>query len=174
MFSNFLSVEHGLISIEGELLPSTVESMTVKGALVFADEEIDNKSGKQKTPKGFEDADLLINMLLLSDETSTCYDKLEEINDIFTQTDENAGPLVYTVVSAHVASRGISEVYFAGLESRENNDDDTVTVVLKMIEFEPVMTAKEKNQPVAVAGESSGAPVISPIAAPPLFPGFVS
>jgi hypothetical protein len=107
--------------------------------------EQDGLSGKVKVPMGWEDADISAIVELLTDEFSTCYDKLHELNRIFKGTNNGGNPNIYDIVNAHAISRGIERVVFSGLSSSETDQDDVIAATLNFIEHIPPVTKVEER-----------------------------
>ena len=71
-----LVFEDGLIRLGDTELPGVLTELRVDGKVRFDTQKKDGSSGKKKTPKGFEDSDIMVSMLLLTDSESQCYEKL--------------------------------------------------------------------------------------------------
>lgn len=151
MSDGILKFEDGQITLGGRIAPGILQSLLVAGRVRFDEAEQDGLSGKTKVPMGWEDADITLVVELVSEEASTCYDKLSEINAIFKGTDNGGNPNVYDVVNAHTLARGIERVVFAGLTSQETDDDDVILANLAFIEHIPPVTAIEER---AAAGDT--------------------
>lgn len=147
-----LTFEDGIVSLDGVELKGLLQRSNVKNDVRFDEAKVDGASGKKKTPAGFEDSDISITLLLLTDEESDCYQKLEEINNIYKGIDKNTNPKVYTVTNRHLLARGVREVVFANLSSSENNTSDEITATLQFTEHNPPVVKMEQakaKQPTA-------------------------
>ena len=139
-----LTFEDGEIRIGGTLAPGIFASLSINGQVRFDEQKIDGQSGKAKTPSGFEDAEIVMGVVLLTDGDSTCYDKLQELNGLFRAVDGKANPKVLDVVNRHVQARGIRQVVFSRLESSESEDSDEITATLGFVEHNPPIVKVEK------------------------------
>ena len=137
MSDGYLSIAHGHVHLGGKLIPGIFSRLEIGGEVRFDEAEADNLSGKKKTPLGWEDCFIHIEMVLLSDDQSDCYEKLSGLNGIFKGLDNNANPKVYHLVNAHAVARGVDQVVFKGLRSSETNEDDVMHVSLAFDEHSP-------------------------------------
>jgi hypothetical protein len=157
---SFLSIEDGEVFVGKVLLPGVFISMRVNAGVRFDKAERDHMSGKNKTPKGWEDADIQLSLDLLCDEAGTCYDKLKAINAMFKAADKGANPKVYQVTNHHMRSRGISKVVFSGLETNEDDMSDVIRATLTFSEHLPGVVKREKR--VNAGKAATGAPAAAP------------
>ncbi len=137
MSDGYLSFEHGNVRLGGKLVPGTLISMEISDAVRFDSAQVDNVSGTKKTPLGWEDSVVTLEILLGTDEDSNCYEKLTLLDNVFKGMDNKSNPKVYTLTNAHATARGVDQVVFAGLKSRETNEDDTIVVALGFDEHNP-------------------------------------
>lgn len=140
-----LTFAHGQIRLGAKTVPGLLRDMRVGGAVRFDESERDGLSGKAKTPMGWEDCTISLTVDLLTEHSSSCYDKLAEIDALFRGHDNGANPRVLTVSNPHVTSRGIEKVVFSGLQSSETNQDDTLMAILKFTEHRPPIVRAEKR-----------------------------
>jgi hypothetical protein len=155
MVDGILSFGDGQLSLGGRLVPGILQSMTIAGQVRFDKAEQDGMSGKVKVPLGWEDADITLVVELLTEESSTCYSKLDELNRIFKGTDNGGNPKIYDVVNPHALARGIERVVFSGLSSQETDQDDVISANLSFVEHVPPVTRVEARQAAKTTG---GAP----------------
>ncbi len=147
-----LTFEDGIVTLDGTELKGILQKVDVRTAVRFDEAKVDGASGKKKTPAGFEDSEISISMILLTDEDSDCYEKLEEINHIFKGIDKNTNPKIFTVTNRHLLARGIREVVFANLDSSENSSTDEIFISLQFVEHNPPVIKMEQakaKQPTA-------------------------
>ena len=121
-----LVFEDGLIRLGDTELPGVLTELRVDGKVRFDQQKKDGSSGKKKTPKGFEDSDVMVTMLLLTDSESQCYEKLEQVSGLFRKIDKKANPQIYAVTNRHLLARGVRQVVFSKLpvfrEQRQRRD----------------------------------------------------
>ena len=135
-----------MIKLGDTELPGILTELRVDGKVRFDTQKKDGSSGKKKTPKGFEDSDVMASMLLLTDSESQCYEKLEQVSGLFRKIDKKANPQIYTVTNRHLLVRGVRQVVFSKLQSSENNQSDEIQVTLGFVEHNPPVTKIEKAQ----------------------------
>lgn len=159
MVDGYLTFADGAVRLGSILLPGVLVAQTVQGAVRFDEAEADGMSGTLKTPLGWNDADIVLTLDLLSDEQSDCYEKLTAINQIFKGADNEANPKVYTVTGRHLRARGIGQVVFSGLDSTEDDQSDVIQATLSFVEHVPVIVRQEEQ--VAANSETAAAPAIA-------------
>ena len=111
--SKLITFEDGVVTLAGEEVPGILRSLRVDGKVRFDEQKVDGSSGKKKTPQGFEDSDITISLYLVTDEDSSCYDKLETLSGMFRKVDDKANPQIYTVANRHLLARGVRQVVFS-------------------------------------------------------------
>jgi len=149
-----LTFSHGEVRLGSKLVPGILKSMRVRGAVLFDEAERDTLSGKTKTPKGWDDCAITVAVELLTDST-TCYDKLASLDELFRGHDNGANPRVLDVANPHVTARGIERVVFSGLSSSESDQDDVIMATLKFSEYRPPIIRAEKRVSKTVTATST-------------------
>lgn len=139
-----LTFEDGIVRIGGEELPGILADMRVSCAVRFDEQKVDKASGKKKTPQGWEDADISLSLYLTTDETGTCYDKLDTLNGYFKKTDGKANPHIFTVANRHLLARGVRRVVFSRLDSAESTQTDEIRASLSFVEHNPPILKQER------------------------------
>lgn len=144
--SNLITFEDGVLTLGGEEVPGILHSLSVDGKVRFDEQKVDGSSGKKKTPQGFEDSDIMVSLYLVTDEDSSCYDKLETLSGMFRKVDDKANPQIYTVANRHLLARGVRQVCFSKLQTAENDKTDEITATLGFAEHNPPIVKTEKAQ----------------------------
>lgn len=172
--SGYLTFDDGVVTIDGTELPGLLVQLTVAGQVQFDEAKTDGQSGKKKTPMGFEDATVNIDLELLTDDPdeengTDCYEKLEAIDKLYKTVGEKAAPKILSVTNRHLRARRVNQVVFSGLSSRETNQDDIILAALTFVEHTPPVTTSEKRvvdatlkEQKKAAGEKGGAPASNP------------
>ena len=137
MSDGYLTIDHGQVHLGGQRVPGVLVTMEIGNEVRFDTAEADNLSGKKKTPMGWEDSVITIELDLITEEGSTCYDKLALLNGVFKGMDNHSNPKVFDIVNAHVLARGVDQVVFRQLRSKEDNEFDVVRAVLYFDEHNP-------------------------------------
>ncbi len=140
-----LTFEDGIIRLGGEELPGLLQSLKIDGKVRYDEQKVDGSSGKRKTPQGWEDHAIAAVLLLTTDETSDCYEKLETLTPFFKTPDSNANPQIYTFTNRHAQVRGIRQVIFDHFESNENQSTDEIRIMLGFTEHNPPIIRTEGN-----------------------------
>lgn len=135
----------GHIKVGGTLLPGIFQSMEIEGELRIDEKDIPGSSAKAKQPMGFEDAKVKLIIRLLTDEKSTCYQKLKTITSLFHKVDKHAKPHVYKIVNHLTDIWKLKEVLFKTLRVTDTNQNDSLDVSIDFEEYHPVLVATEKK-----------------------------
>lgn len=141
-----LTFEDGLIRLGGSDVPGLLSSLRVNGKVRFDTQKIDGASGKSKTPQGWEDCEIMVTLILLTDEESDCYEKAAALESLFRSPDERANPQVLTLTNRHVTARGVRQVVFSRLETTESSRTDDITATLGFTEHRPPIVKVEESQ----------------------------
>jgi hypothetical protein len=161
--AKLLSFEDGKLSLGGTEVPGSLIRMSnILCDVKFDEAESDQLSGTKKTPMGYEDASLDFEFLLDTDDDGDCYDKLKTLNDIFKDVGAQAEPQIFTVTNRHAQARGIEQVVFASLGSRETNEDDSIVATLHFEEHRPPVVESEERVVLSDASPDGSAPAINP------------
>lgn len=139
-----LTFEDGVVRIGGEALPGILADIRVSCAVRFDEQSVDKASGKKKTPQGWEDSDISLSLYLTTDESGTCYEKLDTLNGLFKKTDAKANPTIFTVANRHLLARGIRQVVFSKLDSAESMKSDDIRATLSFVEHNPPIVKQER------------------------------
>ena len=142
----YITFEDGIVQLGGEEVPGILRTLTVDGKVRFDEQKVDGASSKKKTPQGFEDTDVMLGLVLITDDDSDCYEKLEKVSGMFRAVDDKANPKIYNVANRHLLARGVSQVVFSKLQSAENDKTDEITVTLGFVEHNPPIVKTEKQQ----------------------------
>lgn len=154
MSDGYIRLEDGHVSLAGKLVPGVLVSMEINGTVMFDQAEIDNVSGKKKTPMGWNDSLLFLRIKLLSDADTTCYEKLATINGIFKGMDNRRNPKVYDIKNRHAAARDVHQVVFSDLRSAESDEDDVIILGIGFEEHNPPVIKPEIQVSAAQAQEA--------------------
>lgn len=156
MADGYLTFDDGKVRLGGTELDGTLQQMSVRGAVRFDEAEQDSLSGETKTPMGWDDSAISITLLLETDGTADCYERLSELDALFKGQDNGGNPKVLTVLNRHCQARHINQVVFSGLDSDESNRDDAILATLSFTEHRPATVAVEER----VVASKKAAPAI--------------
>ena len=144
--STLITFADGMVTLGGEEVPGILSSLRVDGKVRFDEQKVDGASGKKKTPQGFEDSDIMLSLYLVTDDESSCYDKLETLSGMFFFFNDTATTEIYTVANRHLLARGVRQVVFSKLQTAENDKTDEITATLGFVEHNPPVVKTEKAQ----------------------------
>lgn len=163
-YDGYLTFEDGVLSLDGEVIPGVFVNANILCDVKFDEAQSDQLSGKKKTPMGWEDAEIDFDYELLSDDSGDCYDKLARLNALFKGYGDSAQPKILTPLNRHIQARGIEQVVFKSLGSRETDKEDTIVVTLHFVEHTPpIVQAEERVVKSDRAKTSAGsAPAVNP------------
>jgi len=163
-YDGYLTLEDGVLKLGETAIPGVLVNSNIICDVKFDEAQSDQLSGKKKTPMGWEDAEIDFDFRLISDDDGDCYDKLTQVNALFKGYGDSAAPKILTVLNRHIQARGIDQVVFKTLASRETNRNDTIVVSLHFVEHvPPIVQAEERVVKSDQAKTSSGsAPSVNP------------
>lgn len=154
-------VEDSAIKIGGKLLPGVFKSMEIDGDAKVEEQEVKGSTSKPKQAIGYEDAKITIEIQLDDDyeekqKRKTTLKKLAVIQSLFKKADQDK-PVVYPIINEHTAARGIKQVIFKKLTTKELNSKSTMVVTIELWEYVPMkITAKKAVAPAASAATGTG------------------
>lgn len=139
-----ITFEDGVITLAGDEVPGILQSLSVDGKVRFDEQKVDGASGKKKTPQGYEDCEIAVSLYLVTDNDTSCYEKLETLSGMFRKTDDKANPQIYDVANRHLLARGVRQVVFSKLQTVENDQTDEIMANLGFVEHNPPIVKTEK------------------------------
>lgn len=151
-----LTWHDGVIRLDSETVPGILQDLRVDGKVRFDEQKADGASGTSKTPQGWEDSEVMLSLILLTDEESDCYDKAAQLGSLFRKPDARANPEILTVTNRHTTARGIRQVVFARLETSENSEFDEIRATLGFTEHRPPIIRLEESQAKAPTPQDVG------------------
>ncbi|SFB88585.1 hypothetical protein SAMN02745150_01193 [Brevinema andersonii] len=126
----------GIIKLGDVMLPGVFQSLSVNGEILIDSSNSEGNQTPRKVMRGFQDKKVSLRLLLLPTENTTVYEALEELETLFH--DANSGvPKVYTLINKHTMARNIGKVIFQSLSSSENNQGESMEILLNFEEFTP-------------------------------------
>lgn len=147
--------EFGNVRLDNTDLPGVFTSLTISQEIKIEENEIKGRSGKSKQVIGYDDATVNLELILLSDDESTCYDKLNIIQRVFRNTDSAALPKVFKVINKHINARKIRDVLFRSLTTSEGSGD-TLSVSIQLEEYLPIIPVRKEARAATPTGLKSG------------------
>jgi len=149
----------GRVTLGSVELPGEFQSLTVENELELDKRRRPGSSGFSKVAKGFNDAEIKLQLLLApDDEGSDPYEEVRTLRGLFYGLDKKARPQVYTLQHALVQAWGIRKVLFHQMKSVDQNTGETIQVDLEFTEYRPIpkVRRKEKKEKTASADAEPG------------------
>jgi hypothetical protein len=137
--------EFGNVRLNGDDLPGIFSSLEISQDVEIEETEVKGRSGKAKQIIGYGDARVTLNLVLDSDNTMTCYEKLAIIQQKFRKTDSAARPEIMKIINVHCEARGVEAVIFKQFSSSEAQGD-SIDATLEFEEYIPVIPVKKESR----------------------------
>lgn len=144
--------EDDVVKVGGVILPGVFKSIEVKSSVLMEEQDLQGNTKKPKQAIGYEDARVLVEIMLMDGETETKEDKLKKIQSLFRKTGQEK-PQVYDIVSTHTSIRGVSRVVFKSISTKEKNKKSEIAVNIEFWEYVPIKITASKGKS---SGNSSG------------------
>lgn len=130
-------VEDGYVKVGGVVLPGIYKSLEIKADALVEEKEVEGSATKPKQATGYEDAKITIEIQLYDTPNQTKEEKLSSLQNIFRSSGQEV-PSVQSIISEHTSIRGINQVIFKSLSTKETNQKDSITASLEFWEYIPV------------------------------------
>ncbi len=142
-------IDDSTVKVGGIILPGLFKSMEIKGDALIEEQEVQGRSTKPKQAAGYEDAKINLELVLYDGPVLTKLQKLTIIQNLFKKQGQKK-PIIYEIVNEHTAARGITQILFKNLTTKEQNKNDELTVMIEFWEYIPMTITATK------AGSTSG------------------
>ena len=113
-----LYVNEKVAKLGGIYLGGQVSSVEIQEAATIYVAQDDKGKVKQTQPVGYENAKIIIDIILEDSPEKTAIDQLTEMERLFRAPGQDRAKL-FAIVNEDCAARGISEVYFKSLTSKQ-------------------------------------------------------
>lgn len=144
------------IKVGGIILPGIFQKSEIEADAKIDEVDVKGKSVKPKQATGYEDAKITLEILLIADDMEDEYTKLEKIQSIFKQKNQQL-PQVHEIFNKHLNTRGITRVLFKQLHSKETNKENAILVKCEFWEYIPMtIQAKKKTSQSSNSTAASG------------------
>lgn len=144
------------MKIDGTLVPGILQGIEVTGELRIERQKNDGKSGTRQVVKGFPEATIRADVLLLGT-PGELTQQLRALQALFAVS----GVKGRRVVNQHLDARGVKRLVFKGLTTRSTNQNDGVLAQLAFTEYDSEIRALEEKdkaeRAASAAGGASGA-----------------
>lgn len=148
-------VDDSSIKVSGVILPGLIKSIEVKDDALIEEQSVEGSSIKAKQAEGYEDAKVMIELILEDGPDATKKEKLEKIQNLFKKAGQEK-PVVHEIINEHTAARRVKKVIFKSLNSKEESKKEQLTVSLEFWSYNPMtITAKKSKSGSSQTGTSS-------------------
>lgn len=148
--------DESTVKVGGVVLPGLFKSIEVKTATQMEEANMEGKSSKPKQATGYEDAKINLELSLEDSPEQTALEKLKVIQNLFRKPGQGK-PTVYEIVSEHTAARGIRQVIFKDISTKEQNKKSEISVSIEFWEYIAItITASKTSGTTSSKSNSSG------------------
>jgi hypothetical protein len=149
-------IEDERIKLNGVVLPGLIKSIEVTETAKVDEQEVEGSATKPKQATGYEDAKVIIELIIDDTESQTKYERYAVLREIFRKPGQNV-PQPIPIVSEDTAAHGIEKVIFKRLTHKGENKKSQLTANLELWEYIPqVITATRSSSNSGSSGGSSG------------------
>ena len=131
---SLIYIDESTMKIGGVILPGVFKSLEIKSDALIEEQEVEGRTTKPKQAIGYEDAKINVELILYDGPFLSKYQKLSIIQNIFKKPGQTK-PEVYEIVNEHTATRGITKILFKNLVSKEQNNNEQLSVVIEFWEY---------------------------------------
>ena len=149
-------IEDERIKLNGVVLPGLVKSIEVTETAKVDEQEVEGSATKPKQATGYEDAKVIIELIIDDTEGQTKYERYAVLREIFRKPGQNV-PQPIPIVSEDTAAHGIEKVIFKKLTHKGENKKSQLVANLELWEYIPqTITATSSSGGSGSSGGSSG------------------
>lgn len=139
-------IDDSHIKIGGVVLPGIYKSLEIKTDAQVEEQEVEGSAAKPKQAIGYEDAKVTIELTLEDGTEQTKEDKLAIIQSIFRRKGQVL-PKVQEIINQHTYERGVTQVIFKSLSTKDTNKKEEIAVSIELWEYVPMtINAKKGNK----------------------------
>lgn len=149
-------IEDERIKLNGVVLPGLIKSIEVTETAKVDEQEVEGSATKPKQATGYEDAKVIIELIIDDTESQTKYERYAVLREIFRKPGQNV-PQPIPIVSEDTAAHGIEKVIFKKLTHKGENKKSQLVANLELWEYIPqTITATSSSGGSGSSGGSSG------------------
>ena len=154
-------IEDERIKLNGVVLPGLVKSIEVTETAKVDEQEVEGSATKPKQATGYEDAKVIIELIIDDTGSQTKYERYAVLREIFRKPGQNV-PQPIPIVSEDTAAHGIEKVIFKKLTHKGENKKSQLTASLELWEYIPqTITATSGSGGSSGGGSSQAAAAAS-------------
>ena len=133
------------IKLGNTVLPGVVKSIEVTESARVDEQEVEGSSVKPKQATGYEDAKVVIELIIDDTPSKGKYERYADLRRLFRQSGQSV-PTPMAIVCEDTAAHGIDKVIFKQLSHRGENKKGQLTATLELWEYIPqTITAKKTS-----------------------------
>ena len=129
-------VEDQVIKLNGVVLPGLVKSIEVTESAKVDEQEVEGSAAKPKQATGYEDAKVIIELIIDDTQRADKYQRFAVLRSIFRKPSQSV-PQPIPIVSQDTAAHGIDKVIFKQLSHKGENKKGQLTASLELWEYIP-------------------------------------
>lgn len=129
-------VEDQVIKLNGVVLPGLVKSIEVTESAKVDEQEVEGSAAKPKQATGYEDAKVIIELIIDDTQRADKYQRFAVLRSIFRKQSQSV-PQPIPIVSQDTAAHGIDKVIFKQLSHKGENKKGQLTASLELWEYIP-------------------------------------
>ncbi len=153
-------IEDQLIKLNGVVLPGLVKSIEVTESAKVDEQEVEGSAAKPKQATGYEDAKVIIELIIDDTQRADKYQRFAALRSIFRKPSQSV-PQPIPIVSQDTAAHGIDKVIFKQLSHKGENKKGQITASLELWEYIPqtiTATTRSGSGGSGSSGSSSTTP----------------
>lgn len=129
-------VEDQVIKLNGVVLPGLVKSIEVTESAKVDEQEVEGSAAKPKQATGYEDAKVIIELIIDDTQRADKYQRFAVLRSIFRKPSQSV-PQPIPIVSQDTAAHGVDKVIFKQLSHKGENKKGQLTASLELWEYVP-------------------------------------
>lgn len=128
--------EDQIVKVNGVVLPGLVKSIEVKESAQIDEQEVEGSATKPKQATGYEDAKVIIELIIDDTQRADKYQRFAVLRSIFRKPSQSV-PQPIPIVSQDTAAHGVDKVIFKQLSHKGENKKGQLTASLELWEYIP-------------------------------------
>ena len=133
------------IKLGDTVLPGVVKSIEVTESAKVDEQEVEGSTVKPKQATGYEDAKVVIELIIDDTPTQGKYERYAALRRAFRQSGQSV-PQPMTIICEDTAAHGIDKVIFKQLSHRGESKKGQLTATVELWEYIPqTITAKKTS-----------------------------
>ena len=144
------------IKLGDTVLPGVVKSIEVTESAKVDEQEVEGSAVKPKQATGYEDAKVVIELIIDDTPTQGKYERYAALRRAFRQSGQSV-PQPMTIICEDTAAHGIDKVIFKQLSHRGESKKGQLTATVELWEYIPqTITAKKTSSKKSGGTKKSG------------------